>query len=91
MDWSACQAEPACQPGRATNRKLQMHEVIATITPETPTERDTRLNEAIDQAMSTAARARSGGVLVTRHAPAHFTVAVTNQVPYGQVEELDAT
>lgn len=68
-----------------------MHEVIATITPETPSERDTRLNEAIDQAMSTAARARSGGVLVTRHTPGHFTVAVTNQVPYGQVEELDAT
>jgi hypothetical protein len=68
-----------------------MHQVIATITPETSIERDARLNEAIDQAMSVAAMARAGGVLVSRLGPALFTVAVTDQVPYGLVEEFDAT
>lgn len=52
-------------------------------------ERDLRLNEAIDTAMSMATRDRIGGVLVTRHAAAHFTVSITPEVPYGQVKEHD--
>lgn len=52
---------------------------------------EVRLNEAIDTAMSTAARERSGGVLVTRHSPTHFTVTITAQVPYGWVREHDET
>lgn len=66
---------------------------VVHIDPETCSVRDmeVRLNEAIDTAMSTAARERSGGVLVTRHSPAHFTVAITAQVPYGWVREHDET
>ncbi|WP_285289315.1 hypothetical protein [Arthrobacter sp. ISL-48] len=41
--------------------------------------------------MSMATRERSGGVLVTRHSPAHFTVAITAEVPYGWVREHDET
>lgn len=65
-----------------------MHQVIH-ISPESCSERDIRLNEAIDTAMGIATRDRTGGVLVTRHAPAHFTVAITAEVPYGQVTEHD--
>jgi hypothetical protein len=68
-----------------------MHQVVATITAENVTERDIRLNEATDKAMSIASKGRSGGILITRHKPEHFTVAVTNQVPYGQVRESDET
>lgn len=61
------------------------------VSPETIAERDLRLNAAIDMAMSIAIRAREGGILVTRHAPAHFTIAITPDVPYGQVREADGT
>lgn len=67
-----------------------MHQIVATITAENVTERDTRLNEATDVAMSVATN-RSAGVLVVRHKPEQFTVTVTDQVPYGQVREHDET
>ncbi len=64
---------------------------VLHFSPETCAERDARLNEAIDAAISMASKARAGGVLVIRHSPAHFTVTVTAEVPYGQVRELDET
>lgn len=63
-----------------------MQQVIH-VSPETGSETDLRLNAAIDIAMSIATRDRAGGILVTRHAPAHFTVDITPEVPYGQVRE----
>lgn len=67
-----------------------MQQVIH-VSPETRSERDIRLNAAIDMAMSIATKDRSGGILITRHAPAHFTVAITSEVPYGQVREAEGT
>ena len=67
-----------------------MHQVLH-FSPETCSERDARLNEAIDAAMSMASKDRTGGVLVTRHSPTHFTVTITAEVPYGQTQELDET
>lgn len=64
---------------------------VIHVSPETCSERDTRLNEAIDTAMSIAVKDWAGGILVTRHAPAHFTVSITGEVPYGQVREHDET
>jgi hypothetical protein len=64
---------------------------IIRFSPQTCSQKDVdvRLNEAIDTAMSMATRERRGGVLVTRHSPLHFTVAITAQVPYGWVREHD--
>ncbi|MBT2548997.1 hypothetical protein [Arthrobacter sp. ISL-65] len=68
-------------------------QLVIRISPETCSKRDVdvRLNEAIDTAMSMATRERSGGVLVTRHSPAYFTVSITAEVPYGWVREHDET
>ncbi|MGX1160950.1 hypothetical protein FBY31_0684 [Arthrobacter sp. SLBN-100] len=65
-----------------------MQQVIH-LSSQTSPERDIRLNAAIDSAMSIATKDRAGGILITRHAPAHFTVAITPEVPYGQVREID--
>ena len=65
-----------------------MQQVIHLL-PETCAEKDLRLNAAIDMAMSIATKDRTGGILVTRHAPAHFTVAISSEVPYGQVREAE--
>jgi hypothetical protein len=65
-----------------------MQQVIH-LSSQTFPDRDIRLNAAIDSAMSMATKNRAGGILVTRHAPAHFTVAITPEVPYGQVRETN--
>jgi hypothetical protein len=39
--------------------------------------------------MSIATKDRAGGILITRHTPTHFTVAITSEVPYGQVREAE--
>ncbi|WP_457965552.1 hypothetical protein M1E17_03760 [Arthrobacter sp. D1-29] len=67
-----------------------MQQVIH-VSPETSSERDLRLNAAIDVAMSIAIKDRAGGILITRNAPAIFTVAITPEVPYGLVREADGT
>ena len=65
-----------------------MQQVIHVF-PVTRLERDLRLNAAVDTAIKVATRDRLGGILVTRHTPAHFTVSTTADVPYGHVAEAD--
>ncbi|TPV51142.1 hypothetical protein FJ661_10315 [Pseudarthrobacter phenanthrenivorans] len=67
-------------------------QLVVRLPPETCSGRDVevRLNEAIDTAMS-AGRGTERRALVTRHSPAHFTVAFTAQVLYGWVREQDET
>jgi hypothetical protein len=50
---------------------------------------DERLNAAVEEMTGLARRCRNGGILVTRHEPGRFTVAISDAVPYGYTEQLD--
>jgi hypothetical protein len=48
---------------------------------------DEDLNSAVDLARQHAMLAGENGVLVTRHGPTTFTVAVSEAVPFGETRE----
>ncbi|MGK3955487.1 hypothetical protein ACLKOZ_04755 [Arthrobacter sp. R4] len=48
---------------------------------------DDYLNSAVDLARQHAAKGGTCGILVTRHAPDTFTVAVSEAVPFGETRE----
>jgi photosystem II stability/assembly factor-like uncharacterized protein len=47
------------------------------------------LNAAVELAQQHAMREGKHGVLVTRHGPSSFTVAVSGDVPFGITQERD--
>lgn len=49
------------------------------------------LNNAVDRAVGRAIEIGSHGVLVTQHSYAFYTVTITDEVPYGQIQERRAT
>ncbi|MFE4229217.1 hypothetical protein ACFRJ8_15160 [Arthrobacter sp. NPDC056886] len=48
---------------------------------------DRQLDEAVDAAITRAIREGRQGILVTRHAHDSFTVALSDDVPFGQTLE----
>jgi hypothetical protein len=50
---------------------------------------ETELDRAVDQAIQHALANPGHGILVTRHAPATFTVEFSRMVPQGIISELD--
>lgn len=47
-----------------------------------------RLNSAVEDLQVIATRNRTHGILVTRLNPGHFSVSLTDQVPFGLTREL---
>ena len=47
-----------------------------------------RLNSAVKDLQVIAARSRTHGILVTRLNPGHFSVSLSDQVPFGLTREL---
>ena len=62
---------------------------IYRVTGDTPRMVSEDLNAAVELAQQHAIREGKHGVLVTRHGPASFTVAVSGDVPYGITLERD--
>ncbi|WP_139006256.1 hypothetical protein [Arthrobacter crystallopoietes] len=50
---------------------------------------DERINAAVEEMKGLALQCRTGGILVTRHEPGRFTVAISDSVPYGYTEQRD--
>lgn len=50
---------------------------------------DADLARAVELVQRTAIKEAQGGVLLTRHGPACFTVAVSDEVPYGTTQERE--
>ena len=50
---------------------------------------DHGLNAAVDRMIEVALRHRTHGILVTRHHDGHFTVGLSEAVPFGYTEEQD--
>ncbi|MCG2624119.1 hypothetical protein LVY72_19715 [Arthrobacter sp. I2-34] len=48
---------------------------------------DHRLNEAHERMMEHALKHRFRGIVVTRHTHGHFTMRLSESVPFGQTEE----
>jgi hypothetical protein len=60
---------------------------IYQVTGDNPQLVDGDLNAAVDLALEQATKEGLHGILVTRHTPASFTVAVSADVPYGMTRE----
>jgi hypothetical protein len=52
-------------------------------------EMDQSLNAAVDRMVAAATQHGRQGILITRLGMGHFTVELTDAVPYGYTEELD--
>lgn len=52
---------------------------------------EAKLSAAVDLLMETALTERGGGILVTREGSGSFTVAVTEEVPFGLTRERHAS
>jgi hypothetical protein len=57
------------------------------VTATTPAQLQERLDAALSRTLSDSGV--TTGVLVTRHTPTLFTVAPSDQVPYGTIQEQD--
>jgi hypothetical protein len=60
---------------------------VCHVTGDKPQQIEDDLNAAVELIRHEATREGMYGILVTRHAPASFTVAVSAQVPYGVIRE----
>lgn len=49
------------------------------------------LNDAVDRAVGQAIKAGHQGVLVTQHTFTYYTVRLSKDVPYGQIQEQRLT
>ena len=50
---------------------------------------DQELDSAVDELLRTALRTRAGGILVSRMTDTHFTVAISELVPFGRTDQRD--
>ncbi|MDQ0870982.1 hypothetical protein QFZ70_003455 [Arthrobacter sp. V1I9] len=63
-----------------------------TITATTGSEADDKLNASIHQLQSMTQEYPFRGILVTKHGLGHFSVELSDQVPYGETwESVQAT
>ncbi|WP_395405514.1 hypothetical protein ACHMXB_21790 (plasmid) [Arthrobacter sp. UC242_113] len=60
------------------------------VTVEKGQHKDAELSMAVDLAVASAQSLGWMGVMVTRHSPTVFTVALSENVPYGVTAERDA-
>ena len=49
---------------------------------------DASLDEAVKNLQELAMRTRTGGILVARNKPGHYTAALSDQVPFGLTREV---
>lgn len=68
---------------------MRDEKLIADFVVATLEERDFELNRALSTARSITSMDARLGVLVTRHDFWRFSVALTAEVPYGQIQERD--
>lgn len=66
---------------------LDPHRTL-TVVATTRTQRDERLEAAVNSLTAAATQLRTG-ILVTRRSPGNFTVAVSPLVPFGLTREAD--
>lgn len=66
-----------------------MQRVLAEFAVSDAGELECQLERAVDIAIEEALESQHYGVLVTRHDNHNFTVAVTPEVPFGMIHELD--
>lgn len=59
------------------------------IQPTTRRGLEEQLEEAVWQLQQLARHTKAHGILVTRHRHDHYTVALSETVPYGMTQELD--
>jgi hypothetical protein len=62
---------------------------LLTISATTRSEADEKLNASVRQLRDLAREYPSMGILVTKRGAGHFTVELTDQVPYGQTWESE--
>lgn len=72
-----------------TQQLMRDEKLIADFVVATLEERDFELDRALSAAQSLASMDARLGVLVTRHDFWRFSVALTADVPYGQIRECD--
>lgn len=61
------------------------------VTIENGKDRDKEINEAVSRARQSSETLGWMGVMVTRHSPNVFTVALSENVPYGVTAERDTS
>jgi hypothetical protein len=66
-----------------------MERIVADLSVHNRADKDAQLALAHISAVSAATADKVCGVLVTRHQPSKYTVALSRDVPYGQTYELD--
>jgi hypothetical protein len=66
-----------------------MRHIVADFRIEYKAELDERIDAAVAAARSDALANRTHGILVTRHDFDHFSVALTQEVPFGHIHEHD--
>ncbi|MDP9933779.1 hypothetical protein J2T11_000103 [Paenarthrobacter nicotinovorans] len=63
------------------------NEFYVSFTAQTRSAMEQRLIDAHEEAQKQALRHGSKGILITRHSVNHFTVALTESVPFGLTRE----
>ncbi|QOD05590.1 hypothetical protein IDT60_17405 [Pseudarthrobacter sp. BIM B-2242] len=63
--------------------------LIADFVVATPEERDSKLDRAVSAARTLASIDARLGILVTRHDFWRFSVALSADIPFGQIQECD--
>ena len=61
---------------------------VLEVKVETAQQLDDRLNDAVLNLQAVATRTRQHGILVTRLNPGHYTVSLSDTVPFGVTREL---
>lgn len=62
---------------------------LLTISATTRSEADEKLNASVQQLRDLATQNPTRGILVTKRGAGHFTVELSDQVPYGQTWESE--
>ena len=65
-------------------------DTLIEVRPRDGASRDECLNAAVDRLIEVARRGPRHGILVTRLGAGHFTVGLSDEIPFGRTEECDA-
>lgn len=81
--------EAVCRGSRIGSDQPMAPAMSINVTAADRESMDQRLNGAVDKMVEVALRHRTHGVLVTRHGHGHFTVMLSDTVPFGYTAECD--
>lgn len=69
---------------------MSMAQLIAELSVSSKSQMASELTRAVQLAAERASDGEQGGILVTRHSYSRFTVALSSEVPFGTIIELDS-